>query len=181
MASFIIHLAATNEYLKRNNIKNKEDFILGVLSVDLAEDKIKSHYTKTTDKSDLLKFLEGKVSLEDYLQENSVNTDYDRGVLFHLITDYEFYTNFFDIDKLSVIDYPTFKQYIYHDYLSVDAKVKDKYNVVLPEVIKKYDIPSSGEKCYLIDENKLDDFIIRLANTNLDDYINNKDNDYKTI
>ena len=181
MASYIIHLAAANEYLKRHVIENKDDFILGVLSVDLKEDRIKSHYTKTTDKSDLLKFLEGKVSLDDYLKENSVNTDYDRGVLFHLITDYEFYNNFFDVDKLSVIDYPTFKKYIYHDYQSLNDIIKKKYNVILPDVIKKYDIPSSGEKCYLIDENKLDEFIVGLGNINLDDYINNKDNDYKII
>jgi len=74
MASYIIHLAAANEYLKRHNIENKDDFILGVLSVDLKEDRIKSHYTKTTDKSDLLKFLEGKVSLDDYI--NNKDNDY---------------------------------------------------------------------------------------------------------
>ena len=46
MASFMIHLAAANEYLKNHDIDNKEDFILGVLAVDLAQDRIKSHYTK---------------------------------------------------------------------------------------------------------------------------------------
>ena len=77
MASFMIHLAAANEYLKNHDIDNKEDFILGVLAVDLAQDRIKSHYTKYTDKTDLLKFLSGKVSLEDYLHDNNVDTDYE--------------------------------------------------------------------------------------------------------
>ena len=78
MASFMIHLAAANEYLKNHDIGNKEDFIQGVIDVDLAQDRIKSHYTKYTDKTDLLKFLSGKVSLEDYLNENAVDTDFDR-------------------------------------------------------------------------------------------------------
>ena len=142
MASFMIHLAAANEYLKNHDIDNKEDFILGVLAVDLAQDRIKSHYTKYTDKTDLLKFLSGKVSLEDYLHENNVDTDYDKGIFFHLITDYEFYTNFLNKEKIERLDYTTFKEYIYHDYESVNNHVKSKYGVILPEKIKKYDYTS---------------------------------------
>lgn len=172
MASFMIHLAATNEYLKNHDIDNKEDFILGVLAVDLAQDRIKSHYTKYTDKTDLLKFLSGKVSLEDYLHENTVDNDYDRGIFFHLVTDYEFYTSFLNKEKIERINYTTFKEYIYHDYESVNDHIKSKYGVILPESIKKYDISNGDDNCYLIDRNELDNFITSLGCASLDDYMN---------
>ena len=172
MASFMIHLAAANEYLKNHVIDNKDDFILGVLAVDLAQDRIKSHYTKYTDKTDLLEFLSGKVSLEDYLVENTVKTDYDRGIFFHLVTDYEFYTSFLNKEKLKSLDYTTFKEYIYHDYESINNHVKSKYGIVLPESIKKYDISNGDDNCYLIDRNELDNFITSLGCINLDDYMN---------
>ena len=171
MASFVIHLAIANVYLKKHYIENKDDFIKGVLSVDLAPDKIKSHYTKYTDKSNLKKFLSGKVSLDNYLQENSVNSDFDKGVLIHLITDYEFYTNFLDEDKISLFDYKTFKNYIYHDYEVVNDYIKKKYEVVVPKIISKYDLSNEEKKCYLIDRKKLDEFIINMGLINLDDYI----------
>ncbi len=172
MASFMIHLAAANEYLKNHDIGNKEDFIQGVIDVDLAQDRIKSHYTKYTDKTDLLEFLSGKVSLEDYLYENTVNTDYDRGIFFHLITDYEFYTSFLSKEKIERLDYTTFKEYIYHDYGAVNDYIKSKYGVVLPERIKKYDISNGDDNCYLIDRDELDSFITSLGYVNLDNYMN---------
>ena len=72
MASSAIHLAAANVYLKKHDIKNREEFLMGVISVDIAEDKFKSHYTKTRDTSDLLKYLEGKVQLNEFLKENHI-------------------------------------------------------------------------------------------------------------
>ena len=122
MASFVIHLAIANVYLKKHYIEDKDDFI--------------------------------------------------KGVLIHLITDYEFYTNFLDKDKIDLLDYKTFKKYIYHDYESVNDYIKKKYEVVVPKIISKYDLSNGEEKCYLIDRKKLDEFIINMGLINLDDYIN---------
>ena len=106
------------------------------------------------------------------MHENTVDTDYDRGIFFHLVTDYEFYTSFLNKEKLKSLDYTTFKEYIYHDYESVNNHVKSKYGVVLPESIKKYDISNGDDNCYLIDRNELDIFITSLGCISLDDYMN---------
>lgn len=170
MASFVIHLAAANEYLKKHDIKNKEDFLMGVISVDIAEDKFKSHYTKTRDTSDLKRYLEGKVQLKEFLDNNSLDSDYNKGVYFHLITDYEFYNNFFDEDKIDQLDYPTFKKYLYHDYGVINLNVKEKYNVVFPDIISKYDGTNGEKECYLIDQGKLDIFIKTLGEIDIESY-----------
>lgn len=170
MASSAIHLAAANVYLKKHDIKNREEFLMGVISVDIAEDKFKSHYTKTRDTSDLLKYLEGKVQLNEFLKENSLDSDYNKGRYFHLITDYEFFNGFLDEEKLSELDFTTFKKQLYHDYGAINLDVKAKYNVVFPDVIKKDDGTNGETECFLIDTSKLDTFIETLGSIDLESY-----------
>ncbi len=170
MASFVIHLAAANEYLKKHDIKNKEDFLMGVISVDIAEDKFKSHYTKTKDTSNLKRYLEGKVQLKEFLDNNTLDSDYNKGVYFHLITDYEFYNGFFDEEKIDKLDYPEFKKQLYHDYGVINLGVKAKYNVVFPDIISKYDGTNGETECYLIDQERLDTFIKTLGTIDLESY-----------
>ena len=170
MASSAIHLAAANVYLKKHDIKNREDFLMGVISVDIADDKFKSHYTKSRDTSDLLKYLEGKVQLNEFLNENSLDSDYNKGRYFHLITDYEFFNGFLDKEKLSKLDFITFKKQLYHDYGAINLDVKEKYNVVFPDVIKKDDGTNGEKECYLIDQDRLDSFLETLGSIDLESY-----------
>lgn len=106
MASFNIHLAVGKRYLEKTNIiKNEKDFYKGIIEPDLVSDKKTTHYTGTNDKSDLLKYLSLKVQLKEYLKNESTDSDYQKGVFLHLITDYLFFNTFFDnrlLAKLSL-------------------------------------------------------------------------------
>lgn len=98
MASFDIHLAIGKSYiLKNRNIINEEEFYKGIIAPDLVINKEKSHYSGKQNKEDLLDYLANKVQLFLYLKNNNINTDYDKGIFLHLITDYLFFNDFFFI------------------------------------------------------------------------------------
>ena len=83
MASFSIHLAIGKRYLEKNKIENEKDFLLGVIDPDLAQDKRKSHYTGSTDTTNLEYFLSEKVLLNRYLETNNIDNNYDLGIFLH--------------------------------------------------------------------------------------------------
>ena len=88
MASLIIHLYVAQEYLKKHTeILNKEDFLKGSLAPDLEKEKVKAHYGKVT----------AKPILKDYLMDNGINNDFDKGYFIHLLTDLLFYNYYFYI------------------------------------------------------------------------------------
>lgn len=110
MASYAIHLAISELYLKKHSDENYEDFITGTIDVDDTEDRIKSHYTGNTDKSNLKRFLTQKVLLDNYVKANSIQTSYDRGYFLHLLTDYYFYNGYFNEEWIINTEYPEFKR-----------------------------------------------------------------------
>ena len=169
MASFSIHIAAANEYLKKNNIDNPELFMDGVVDVDLTDDRFKSHYSNTNDTSNLEYYLDNKVNIKKYLEENEVKSDYERGYLFHLLTDYYFYTSFFDKGFISNIGFSEFKSILYHDYNSINEYMKEKYGVVYSDRIKKYDASNSDEPIILKKE-QLSAFVEKMGNIDLEVY-----------
>ena len=172
MPSYGIHLAVAKKYLDVHPEENENDFIQGTLDVDLAEDRIASHYTVNTDHSDLVKFLNGKVDPYSYTSEHTINSSYDRGYFQHLMTDYYFYTEFFDKECLCGIDYDEFKKVMYHDYKSVNRHLVQKYNIEYPEVVKKYNIVSE-EDSIAIHNDALDNFIDRVSSIDLDNLYSN--------
>lgn len=117
MAGFIVHLAVASEYIRKNGgISNYDDFMLGIISPDLATDKSKSHYGIKT----------SKTNLKAYLDENVADTDYDKGYFLHLLTDYLFYNKYLD----------NWSNDIYNDYDITNKILTQKYNVIIPEIIK---------------------------------------------
>ena len=92
MPGFNIHLAIGKRYIEKqkNIIKNENSFYNGLVAPDLVTDKKVSHYTAETNTSNLEKYLQGKVRLDLYLKDNKVETDFEKGVFLHLLTDYLF-------------------------------------------------------------------------------------------
>ena len=171
MPSFGVHLAIANKYLEKNN-DNKEEFIKGTISIDLAEDKEKSHFADTTlPKTDLKKFISGRVILKDYIKENSINNSYERGGFLHILTDYYFYTSFFDDIDLNFTSYEVFKTTLYNDYALVNEHLKERYSIEFIEEIKNFDLTKEGSPI-LLKIDILDEFIDRMSNLNLDDLYN---------
>lgn len=118
MAGYVIHIAVAQEYLKKHkNNENYDEFIKGSISPDLIEIKSKTHYGKSP----------AYTNLKNFLSKNTIDTSYKKGFFLHLITDYLFYNYYLDYFS---------KQYIYDDYDILNKDIINKYNVVLPDVIK---------------------------------------------
>ena len=90
MAGFVVHLAVAEEYIRKHgNIKNHNEFLLGAIKPDLYEDKKVSHYGIKT----------SKPNLKRYLDENTLDSDLNKGYLLHLVTDYLFYNKYMGLQE----------------------------------------------------------------------------------
>ena len=120
MPGFVIHLAVANEYIRKhqNEIKQKEDFLKGVIAPDFTTDKSKTHYAKDSINT----------NLKLYLESNIVNTDYEKGFFLHLITDCIFYQKYFKNLTTS----------LYNDYDVLNKTIIEKYNVKVLKEIEPY-------------------------------------------
>lgn len=118
MAGYIIHLAVAEEYIRKheNEIQNYKDFIKGVIYPDSVSDKSLTHYGIKS----------SKVNLKNFLKENEVTTNYEKGYFVHLYTDYLFYNKFLNY----------FSKEIYNDYDILNKALKEKYNIKIPMEIE---------------------------------------------
>lgn len=117
MPGFIVHIAVAQEYLKKHNKSFSKDFILGSIEPDFTNNKSETHYGKSP----------AYTNLKNYLNNNKVRTDFEKGYFLHLITDYLFYNYY--LDKFE-------KPQIYYDYDFTNKAIVEKYNVFLPDKIK---------------------------------------------
>lgn len=183
MASFNIHLAVGKIYLMKNDnkheIENESQFLSGIIEPDLEDDKIISHYSKTINKNNLLEYLAGKVDLIKFLNEEKINNDYQKGKFLHLITDYLFFNDFFDIEYIKELTYENFCKDLYYSYDICKEYLANKYKIeeqdYSSEMIKSIE-KSKNEKSYskegknILSFDKLDEFIDRVASINLEEY-----------
>lgn len=184
MPGFQIHIAIGKRYLdKHRNIQKSEDFFYGVIAPDFVEDKTKSHYTIKTPKDNLKEYLKNKVNLEKFLQENKIKTDYDKGVLLHLLTDKLFFTEFFSDEYINNVDYSTFCKDLYTSYDETNSYIEEKYNIQFNDVIQEKmqkNIQDSKKEKKMNEEkgrnilpiDELEKFIEYVSNIDLDAYIN---------
>ena len=175
MPSFNIHLAVANRYMEKHNIQNKEDFLTGNVAPDFME-KSKSHYSIILENATLIEDLKNKVVIEKFLKENKVETDYEKGVFLHLITDKLFFTNFFEKEYLNKVEKEAFRKNLYYSYHKTNDYLMEKYHIQFPkkyekeikEVLKEKNMQ---KETLVIDNNKLDNFIEEVSNINLEEYI----------
>ena len=185
MPGLNIHIAVANEYLKKNNIKDRKKFLKGNIYPDLCLDKNKSHFSGYIYKNDLVKSLKNKVNIKKFIIENGINNDFDKGILLHLITDYYFYNEFFDKSYLSITSLDKFKNDLYFSLDSTDKYIKKKYNIkyevyklkILKEFYKIRKYKYYYNNTNIITINKLDEFINEMSLIDLDDL----ENKYKNI
>lgn len=118
MPSFVIHLAAASIYLKRHPDESSTEFYQGVIAPDLLK-KPESHYGPSTSHPGLAR----------YIKEVGLNTSYDRGYYFHLLTDWMFYRQFLREGE--------FSKEIYNDYDRMNCGLIKRYHLTIPEEVKK--------------------------------------------
>lgn len=146
MPGLTIHLAAANEYLKNHPEEDAEEFKRGAIAPDYVPDTDISHHSKENIRNNGLSFLMGKVVLKDCLPDFDFNTAFGRGYFFHLITDHECYFALAkDEERFRAMTYAELKEKLYHDYAATHVYLKKKYDVVLPEIAKEYDVEESAE------------------------------------
>ena len=175
MASYDIHLAVGKRYIyKSHNIKNDEEFYKGILEPDITDNKNISHYSDICVSNSLIEALEKKVNLKKYLYNNNIDTDYDKGVFLHLITDYLFYNSFFDKEYISKVNPDQFSKSLYNSYDIVRQNIREKYGVncnkFLPNVI--FNHKGLDKRNNILDLDKLYDFIEYVSDINLNEYKN---------
>lgn len=174
MASLIIHLYVAQEYLKKHTeILNKEDFLKGSLAPDLEKEKVKAHYGKVT----------AKPILKDYLMDNGINNDFDKGYFIHLLTDLLFYNYLIDIDyQINKYGLNTWKKLLYDDYDIISTKYVKKLDVEIPECVQKY-IVYKDKSLSLFKKEDLDKLVNNISNINIDKLILEikENSDFNTI
>ena len=185
MPGFNIHLAIGKRYIekqknKKDVIKNENSFYNGLVAPDLVNDKKISHYTTETNKNNLEKYLLGKVRLDLYLKDNKVETDFEKGVFLHLITDYLFFNKFFEKEFIKNIDYQDFVRDLYYSYEMTNEYLNKKYNIDFSifgdrleknirknKKEKKLEDSDLKEKKLIFSEKDLDEFIEKISSINI--------------
>ena len=175
MPGFNIHLAVAKEYIKKhtNEIKNEQEFLNGSIRPDLnedmtelCEDKIKTHYGIMGATND------GKFETDMYAflhdLKTDINSDFYKGYLLHLLTDYYFYNKYFNDELLEVIKN---NDKFHSDFDCLNKMLEDKYNLELSESLKKYTGYKNSSPKYILPE-KLINFIEDVSSMNLDEQIN---------
>ena len=123
MPGFVIHIAIAKEYIKKyNNIRDIEEFVRGNIEPDLTEDKSKTHYGKSPTYT----------NLKEFLINNELDNDINKGKFLHLIADYLFY-NFY----LRDVPIQGSKEIMHNDYDIINKELINKYNIELLEEIKQ--------------------------------------------
>ena len=185
MPGFNIHLAIGKRYIekqknKKDVIKNENSFYNGLVAPDLVNDKKISHYTTETNKNNLEKYLLGKVRLDLYLKDNKVETDFEKGVFLHLLTDYLFFNEFFKKEFIKNIDYQDFVRDLYYSYEMTNEYLNKKYNIDFSifgdrleknirknKKEKKLEDSDLKEKKLIFSEKDLDEFIEKISSINI--------------
>lgn len=185
MPGFNIHLAIGKRYIekqknKKDVIKNENSFYNGLVAPDLVNDKKISHYTTETNKNNLEKYLLEKVRLDLYLKDNKVETDFEKGVFLHLLTDYLFFNEFFEKEFIKNIDYQDFVRDLYYSYEMTNEYLNKKYNIDFSifgdrleknirknKKEKKLEDSDLKEKKLIFSEKDLDEFIEKISSINI--------------
>lgn len=160
MASYVMHLAIAEEYLKKHPEENKEEFIEGTIAPDQTTDKSLTHYGKHAAWSSPYK----------YLLENgkSIENGFKRGYFLHLITDYLFYHKLINIDQvLEELGMDEWIKRQRNDFCVINDEIIEKYDLTIPEIIKGQMTSKEGEMM-IFDKTALYNFLEELADTNLD-------------
>ena len=180
MASFSIHLAIGKRYYeKTNNINNEQEFYKGIIAPDLVEEKKISHYTGEMKDNSLIESLSKKVILIEFLKHEKIDTDYQKGVFLHLITDYLFFNTFFEKSYINKISYSLFSDNLYYSYNLTNEYIDNKYqinyydfyNTIKINIEKKHKKNiSNSTKQHILPIDKLDKFIEYVSSIDLEKY-----------
>lgn len=126
MPGYVIHLAIAKKHLENYKEDNEAEFVRGTIAPDLTKVKSETHYGKNP----------AYTNLAIFLSKNKVETSFERGKFFHLITDYLFYNHFLERRE---------KEILHNDYDKINNKLIEKYDVKLLDEVKDQVFHVEGE------------------------------------
>lgn len=180
MAGFNIHLAIAKRFLEKNKLNNCIDIYKGVIDPDFVDDKSITHFSKRIKDKNLVERLKTQVSLYNFLCNNEIDSNYNKGIFIHLLTDYLFFNNFFEKEYIINTSYEEFAASLYYSYDKTNKFLEEKYNIssILNNIdlkIYKDKIESNyrsvdGECKLIIDENKIYEFIEFVSDIDIEKY-----------
>lgn len=152
MPGYVIHLSVAEEYLKKHDKKeNYSEFIEGVIFPDSVTDKSLTHYGPSS----------SQVNLYNFLKEHELNDSFTRGYFLHLLTDYLFYNKYINF----------FSKDIYNDYDILNKKLIKKYDVKLPDKVKKYVFFKENMELKILSYSLIETFIKDVSDMNIDNLV----------
>lgn len=181
IASFNIHLAVAKKYCEKNNIKDVENFYEGSIKPDLVENKKITHYTGYCDKSNLKRYLLEKVRLDKFLENENIDSDFQKGIFLHLVTDFLFFNDFFEKEYIEKNNYDSFIKDLYYSYRITNYILIEKYSISKLKSIEEIMNKNIKEKLKNVNDqfgnnilpmNKLELFIENVSSINLEEYKN---------
>ena len=153
MPGYVIHLAVAKEYLRNFRVRDEEEFLKGTIDPDYLSngDKSKTHCSPKGG---------AETNLKQFLEENKINSSYMEGFFLHLVVDYLFYNQYFT----------NCTKEIYNDYDILNDELIEKYNITMPEEVKKFINPQKGE-LKILERDKLDKMISEISKKSVKDYV----------
>lgn len=143
MAGYVIHLIIADEYLRKTDevIKNKDEFIKGVIYPDSVKIKGETHYSP---------YYSSDVNLYDFVKDNfdKLDQDFYKGYFLHLLTDFLFYKKHFVLPKAGIAT-----EIIHNDYDILNNELLEKYKIDIPEELMKFCNKKEGNPVYVKREN----------------------------
>lgn len=185
MPGLQIHLAIAKRYMEKYDIKEPEKFLEGSIAPDFVFPKEKSHYRLQDKQENLAESLKNSIDFKKFFEENEIQTDYDKAVFQHLLTDKIFFSEFFDDEYINSVTNKEFCEDLYTSYEKIDPYIEEKYNINFTEQqlekinenimqSKQEKNLSSREGKNILDMDKIDAFIERVSDMNLEEYTMNK-------
>lgn len=139
MAGYVIHLIIADEYLRKTEevIKDKEEFIKGVIYPDSVKIKGETHYSP---------YYSSDVNLYEFVKANidKLDEDFYKGYFLHLLTDFLFYKKHFVLPKAGIAT-----EIIHNDYDILNNELLEKYKTNIPEDLKKFCNRKEGNPVYV--------------------------------
>ncbi|MDE6284638.1 MAG: hypothetical protein K2M17_02735 [Bacilli bacterium] len=185
MASFSVHLAIGKRHMEKyKDIADEKAFMKGTVDPDLASNKDESHYTnmENRDNNNLIDYLSKKIQLDQYIIDAYDGSDYQKGIFLHLIADYLFFNDFFDKEYLKRVTYKEFCEDLYFSYNESNNHVEEKYKIDyadFKDTLEKNIAENKKErnlddepKRNILENDRIDAFIERVASINLEEYKN---------
>lgn len=187
MPSIHIHLAIAERYVEKHKINNKNEFLEGSIAPDFVKPKSISHYSIIRkEEVSVMQELNDSANLRNYLKENEIKSDFDRGYALHILADESFFKEFFTEKYFENHTEEEFFQNLYKSYDALNLYLIEKYNIKISEDMEQRIDNNIKEsiKRRIIDKNlkfenilpldKVEMFIEKISDIDIDLYSKNE-------